>query len=63
MKLIIGYVESKPLNGTTKTEDDLQEEWKGYFYACLLLIVTVVQVSQTDVKYKKNIYFNNTSFL
>ena len=45
MKLMIGYVESQPVNGTTKPGEDPQEEWKGYFYACLLLVVTVFQVS------------------
>jgi hypothetical protein len=45
MKLMIGYVESQPVNGTTLTGEDPQEEWKGYFYACLLLVVAVFQVN------------------
>jgi hypothetical protein len=56
MKLMIGYVESKSINSTTETGEDPQEEWKGYFYACLLLVITVLQVSQSSSKSRNNIY-------
>jgi hypothetical protein len=53
MKWMIGYVESQ-FNSTKYDAEsgieidipaDPQEEWKGYFYAFLLLIVTVFQVN------------------
>ena len=51
MKWMIGYVESQ-FNKTYVNETgseilipaDPEEEWKGFFYAFLLLVVTVFQV-------------------
>ena len=43
MKLLIGYVESNGINGS----NDSQELWKGYFYAVLLLTITMVQTILT----------------
>lgn len=53
MKLIIGFVETKVLPPTTNYTDsqgnviivytEKEEEWKGYFYAVMILLVTMFQ--------------------